>query len=120
MLSWFAVLLVLLCTSCSQQFTQGRIVERGLGRLHLGVFFTAASTPSQLGALPGDDGNEVLGVIRPFSTNDGINRRFSAYGLNEFLQLSLGVGVQWPTTQGFEVLGKEPHGKLMSGVAARI
>ena len=111
---------VRLYTGCSQQFAKGWIVECGLRGLHFGVFFAAAGASSKLSALPGDGRNEILCVIWPFGTDDLIEWRFYAHRLNEFLELSLGIGVQRAAIQGFEIFGEESLGKLVRGVGARI
>jgi hypothetical protein len=96
------------------------IVESSLCCHHFGVFFAATGPPPELGAPPGDGGDEVFGVIRPFGTDDLIDWRLDAHGLNEFLKLSFGIGVQLAAIQCFEVFGEEPCGKWMSGIGARI
>lgn len=96
------------------------IVERGLGCHHFGVFLAAPGAPTELGAAPGDGSDEVFRVIRPLRTDDLIDWRLHAHGLNEFLKLSLGIGIQLAAIQCFEIFGKEPCGKLVGSVGSRI
>ena len=57
-------------TGCSQKFPQSGVGERGLRRLDFGLFFTATAALSELSPLPGHSGDEVLGVVGSFGTND--------------------------------------------------
>lgn len=99
---------------------KGGLVERGLGCLHLGVFFAAAAATSKQGSLPGDGGEEILGVIGSILTNDLVVRWRSADGLNHLLKLAFGIDVQRAVMQRSEILGKEMCGKALCCVVARI
>ncbi len=54
-------------------------------------------------------------MIWPFRSDNLIERRFDAYGLNEFLELSLGIGIQRATVQSFQFFSKESCSKLVRG-----
>ncbi len=120
MLSTWAGLFAHLFTSCSQEFVKGGLVERGLGCLYLGVFFAAAAATSKQGSLPGDGGEEILGVIRSILRDDLVEWWCSADRLYHFLKLAFGIDVQRAVMQRSEILGKEMCGKALCCVVARI
>ena len=96
------------------------MVERGLGGLHFCLFFAATAAAAEFGALPHNDGDEALGMVRAFFADDLIDGRGGADGLDEFLELAFGIGVQRAVAEGIEIFGEEACGEALCGIAASV
>lgn len=96
------------------------MVECGLRGLHLGLLFAMSAAASEFTALPLDGGDEIFGMIGAFLPEDAVERGGGADGLDEFLELAFGIGIQRTVAERFEVCGKESCGKALRGVAASV
>lgn len=113
-------LLVFLLTGCSRgagsEGIEGRIGEGGASSLHFRFFFAFSGSTAEFAATPGDDGFEEFGVIRAGLADDAVGRRFGIDGLEAFLEIAFGIGLDEAIAELVELSAEHADDKLRGGI----
>ena len=113
-------LLVFLLTGCSRgagsERIEGRIGEGGASSLHFRFFFALPCPSAEFAATPGNDGFEEFGVIRAGLTDDAVGGRFGIDGLEAFLEIALGIGLDEAIAELVELSAEDADDKLRGGI----
>ena len=113
---WLWSLQLLQLRGAGSEGIKGRIGEGEASSLHFRFFFAFSGSTAEFAAAPGDDGFEEFGVIRTGLANNAVGGRFGIDGLEAFLEIALGIGLDEAISELVELSAEHADDKLRGGI----